>query len=81
MSISIMSFKQVSRNLGITRNRFLELLKKSGMIQTIGHELVYQNKKTEKEFLALSVSLVSILSIMNPCHLIKHMAVRCLSNF
>ena len=49
MSISIMSFKQVSRALGITRKRLLELLKKSGLIQTIGHELVYQNKKSGKE--------------------------------
>lgn len=49
MSISIMSFKQVSRTLGITRKRLLELLKRSDLIQTIGHELVYQNKKSGKE--------------------------------
>ena len=49
MSISIVSFKQVYRNLNITRSKLIEIMKKFDLIKTEGFERVYHDKKTGRE--------------------------------
>ena len=49
MSISIVSFKQVYRNLNITRSKLIEIMKRFDLIKTEGFERVYHDKKTGRE--------------------------------
>ncbi|PKJ16539.1 hypothetical protein CXF17_18755 [Escherichia coli] len=44
-----MSFKQVYRNLNITRSKLIEIMKKFDLIKTEGFERVYHDKKTGRE--------------------------------
>jgi hypothetical protein len=46
MAISIVSFKQASRKLNITRSKLIETLKQFDLIKTEGYERVYHDKKT-----------------------------------
>lgn len=49
MSISIVSFKYVYRNLNITRRKLIEIMKQFDLIKTEGFERVYHDKKTGRE--------------------------------